>query len=138
MVNIDATDLILGRLATFTAKKALEGENVNIFNAEKAIITGNKKAIFSGYKQLRDIGRPEKGPFFPRKTELLVKRAIRGMLPHKRERGITALKKVKIYVGVPEKFKNQKLETIEKINVKKIKIPKFVNVGELSKWLGSK
>lgn len=138
MVNIDAKDLILGRIATFAAKRALEGENVNILNAEKAVVTGKKKAIFAKYKKRRDIGSTEKGPFFPRKPDRLVKRAIRGMLPYKKDRGRKALKKIKVYLGIPEKFKNQKLETIEKANIKKIKIPKYVKIEELSKWLGSK
>ena len=54
---IDASDMILGRLATYVAKKALLGEKVDIVNCEKAVITGNKKSIFEKYKQ-----RNERGP----------------------------------------------------------------------------
>ena len=48
---IDASDMILGRLATYVAKKALLGEKVDIVNCEKAVITGNKKSVFEKYKK---------------------------------------------------------------------------------------
>ena len=37
---INAENLILGRMTTYAAKKALQGEEVDIVNCEKAIITG--------------------------------------------------------------------------------------------------
>ena len=37
---IDATGLVLGRMATDVAKRAKNGETVHIVNAEKAIIVG--------------------------------------------------------------------------------------------------
>ena len=40
---IDGTNLILGRIATFAAKKALEGEQVVIVNCESIVVTGGKK-----------------------------------------------------------------------------------------------
>ena len=39
MTTIDATNLILGRLASYAAKKAQLGENVDIINCEAAVIT---------------------------------------------------------------------------------------------------
>ena len=68
MTVIDAKDLVLGRLATAVAKRALLGESIDIVNCEKAIITGNKKTILKRYQQRRDRGIPTKGPFFPRRS----------------------------------------------------------------------
>ena len=91
------------------------------------------------YKKRYDLGRnPYKGPFFPRASDRIVRRSIRGMLPYKQEKGDTAYKAVMCYVGVPEKFKGQKIETIEKVNVSKLKNYKYMVIGELAKQLGSK
>jgi len=136
---IDATNLILGRLATFVAKKALLGEKVYIVNCEKAVISGNKKNIFEKFKHKNDLGRnPYKGPFYPKMPDTIVRRTIRGMLPWKNARGRNAYKNVLCYVGLPEKFKNQKLETIDEFNVSKLQNLKYVTVEEVAKHLGAK
>ena len=83
MKIIDATNLKLGRLASKVAKEALSGEQVSVVNAEKAVITGRKKDIFSTYREKTDVGSRYKGPFFPRVPHLIVRRTIRGMLPYK-------------------------------------------------------
>ena len=50
MTIVDASGLVLGRLASHVAKRILIGENVVIINAEKAIITGSKKNIVEKFK----------------------------------------------------------------------------------------
>ncbi|TAL55726.1 MAG: 50S ribosomal protein L13, partial [Nanoarchaeota archaeon] len=47
---IDAKDSVLGRVATFAAKKALLGDNVIVVNADKAYISGDKHKIILDYK----------------------------------------------------------------------------------------
>ena len=42
---IDASNLILGRMATLVAKSLLQGESVVILNAEKATISGKRLAL---------------------------------------------------------------------------------------------
>ena len=44
-VIIDASNLVLGRLASFAAKRALQGDEVIVFNAENAVISGTKANI---------------------------------------------------------------------------------------------
>ncbi|MBW3022862.1 50S ribosomal protein L13 [Candidatus Woesearchaeota archaeon] len=135
---IDATDLVLGRMSAYVAKQALQGEKVDIINCEKAVITGNKKQILARYHQKRELGRnPYKGPFYPRASDRIVKRTIRGMLPYKQEKGKKAFKSVMCYVGVPSKLKDQKPETLPKANVSKLKNYKYITVGEISKLLGA-
>jgi len=136
---IDATDLIMGRLAAFAAKKALLGEKIDIVNCEKAVITGGKQSVFAQYKHRYDIGRnPYKGPFYPKIADRMVRRAIRGMLPYKKEKGKKALKLVMCYIGIPEKFKGQKFETVKEAHVSKLKNYKYVTIEEISRQLGSK
>ncbi len=135
---IDAQDLILGRMATVVAKKAILGESVNIINCESVVISGNKKNIISNYQQKRERGEPSHGPHFPRRADLVVKRTIRGMLPYKTSRGLDAFKRVKCYVGIPSELESQKAETIESAKIDKLPNLKYISLGKISKLLGSK
>ena len=137
MMVIDATDTILGRMASFVAKKALEGETIVIVNAEKAIISGNEENIKEKYKTRRDVGDRYKGPFFPRMPDRIVRRAIRGMLPYKTRRGREAYRRVKVFIGVPEEYKN-----VEKLRLEwtadKLRDRKFLRIEDLARWLGAR
>jgi large subunit ribosomal protein L13 len=135
---IDAKDLILGRLASFAAKKALLGEKIDIVNAEEAVITGNKKWIVAHNVQKRDRGIPLKGPYMRKLPDRFVKRAIRGMLPYKQEKGRKAYDNIKCYIGVPDKLKDKKAETVAFANLEKLPNVKFMKVKELCKLLGAK
>jgi len=136
MEVIDATDTILGRLATEVAKKVLKGEEVVIINAEKAVISGNREFIFKKYLERRERGTPQHGPFFPSRPDMIVRRAIRGMLPYKTPRGKEAFKRVKVFISVPEEFKNINAKKIGK-DVKELKC-EYIYVKEISKFLGYK
>ncbi|MEM7819678.1 MAG: 50S ribosomal protein L13 [Candidatus Aenigmatarchaeota archaeon] len=131
IILIDGDGAILGRLASFSAKRLLNGERVNILNAEKVIITGNPKRIVANYLKKRRRGSPQHGPFFPKKPDLILRRTIRGMLP-KTRKGRNALKRLRAYIGIPEEFKDKKFETMA---TKEIKTD-FITLGNLSKSLG--
>jgi large subunit ribosomal protein L13 len=110
---IDATDVVLGRLASQTAQllrgkhKAIfaphvdTGDFVIIINADKVALTGSKKEQKFAY---RHSGYPG-GLTAVRYTELLeknperaVEKAVRGMLP-KNTLGRAQLSKLKVYRG---------------------------------------
>ncbi|RLC19793.1 MAG: 50S ribosomal protein L13 [Deltaproteobacteria bacterium] len=129
---IDAKDAILGRLSAYVAKRLLKGESILIVNGEKAIITGDRKKIFERYLQRKQRGDVYKGPFFPRKPNLIVKRAISGMLP-KNKKGENALKKLRVYIGLPEKLKDKNIEHFDN---KKDVTTTFIRIENLSKKLG--
>lgn len=133
---IDGSDLILGRLATFAAKKALEGEAITILNCEKIIITGNKKFLLEKFKARIDRGHPYHGPFYPKLPDRIVRRTIRGMLPYKQERGHKAFKKIRCFVGIPEEYRTQKIETIHDANISKLRTLNFLKINDLSKSVG--
>jgi len=130
MKIIDGKNAIMGRLASYVAKEALKGEEIVILNCEYVIITGNRKDIKENFeKKRRRVGSGQKGPKHSKRADLIVKRAIRGMLPNYRQgRGKEALKKIKCYVGVPKEFQDAK-----KIVAGKTKKSKFVNVKEIAK-----
>ena len=134
---IDATDLIVGRMATVAAKKALLGERIDIINCEKAIITGKKQQVLARFKQKKEWGT-YKGPYLHRQSDRIVRRMIRGMLPYKKERGRNAFERIMCHVGIPEQLKGQKAETIDAANVSKLDNLNFLQVKEVSKFLGAK
>ncbi len=134
---IDATDLILGRLAAFAAKQALLGETVLIINSEKAIITGSKKYLLDRYTQRIHRGEPHHGPNYPRRPDFLVRRTIRGMLPYKQFKGEIAFKRIKCFIGKPADLKETPI-TIEKISKGKLKNTKFITILNLSRHIGYK
>jgi len=134
---IDGKDLILGRLASYAAKRALLGENVDVVNCEKIVISGDKVALFKRYKRRADMGT-YKGPFIHRDPAKLVKRTIRGMLPYKQERGRKAFKKVKCYTGIPLELKDKTPETMEHAKISNSNIFKYAYVKDISKFLGGK
>ena|SRR3990172_8023119 len=129
MKIIDGTNAVLGRLASYAAKQALFGEEIVIVNCEKVIITGSRQNTIEDLRDKRTkIGSGQKGPKISRIPYMIVKRAIRGMLSHRRSRGKEALARIMCYEGVPEKFKEAKM-----IHAGKEKHGKFMHVGELRK-----
>ena len=136
MVIIDATNLILGRMASFAARQALLGKDVIIINCEKAMVTGNRSATLERYNIRLQRGSKDKGPFSYRKPHMFVKRAIRGMLPYKRENGKKAFKRIRCYLGVPDELKNSKFEQIKKMDISKLDIPKYTTVKEICNIMG--
>lgn len=116
-IVVDATGQRLGRMASKVAKLLLSGVEVIIVNAEKAIITGSKKAVLKRY--LRLMGRRQLTShkvvkvWYPRRPDRIVWYTIARMLPRKKPRGREAVKRLKVYVGVPKE-----LENIEKISFK--------------------
>ena len=132
---INGENLILGRLATYTAKQALLGEKVDIVNAEKVVITGKKQDLLKRYKEREDKGDPLKGPYFPRMPDRLVRRAIRTMLPYKKQRGTIAFKKIMCYMGTPDKFKDKDIKTLKSANIQESKTLNFMTVEEICKRL---
>ena len=84
--SIDGEGIILGRLASKAAKLLLEGNTVNVFNAEKIVMSGHLRFIVDKYKEkveLKDKANPEHSPYISRRSDLFVKRIIRGMLPYR-------------------------------------------------------
>jgi large subunit ribosomal protein L13 len=137
-IYIDAKNLILGRLASYAAKKALLGNNVKIFNCENVVMTGSKKFILGKYSQRRQMGNPSNGPFMPRMPDRFVRRAIRGMVPYKKSKGKEAYQRIMCYIGVPENFKDKKLITLPDSDVSKTKSLRFLHIKEICARMGGK
>ncbi len=129
---IDGKNAVLGRLASYAAKAANEGEEVVIVNAGEIVVTGNKNAVVKDFADRLQIGTASKGPFINRTTVGLVRRAIRGMVKRQISQGREALKRIKVYDGVPEEFKGKETVSIAKIPedsvVHRVKISEISNI----------
>ncbi|ARM75756.1 50S ribosomal protein L13 [Acidianus manzaensis] len=139
-VVIDAENMILGRMASMVVKLLEDGKKVVIVNGEKAVVSGTKVRIISGYKllfEVRTLFNPQKqGIRRPRTPINLIKRTIRGMLP-KTPKGKEMLHNVKVYIGVPKEYEGKQFIRFEKADVKRLK-GKYITVAELAKEMGWK
>jgi len=138
-IVIDASNLILGRMASHVAKKALEGNYVIVVNAEKAVIAGRRKRILERVKtrlRTRTLGSLEKGPTHPRRSDTLIRRVVRGMLPWKKPRGKDAYKRVKVYIGLPEELTGKATTRVPQAEVSKLRGP-YVSLKEIVKEIGA-
>lgn len=136
MIVYDAEKQVAGRMSTEIAHKLLQGETIIIVNAERAVITGDRDVVFDKFKSKRDRGYSHSGPFYPRRADLILKRMVRGMLPYDRPSGRDAYHRLKVYVGVPEEFVETKKEKVAAAS--KITTSRYVTVGEIAEFLGSK
>ena len=123
---VDATDETLGRLASRIAR-VLEGKNkptytpnldsgdhVIVLNASRITVTRDKleSKIYS-----RHSGHPQGykeetlGHLLNRRPEEVIRRAVKGMLPHTRL-GVQQLRKLKIYAGSDHPHQAQRPEPL--------------------------
>ncbi|MBD3164000.1 50S ribosomal protein L13 [Candidatus Woesearchaeota archaeon] len=132
---IDAKNMIVGRIATVAAKKALMGGKIDIINCESAAVTGKKKFLYQEYSRKKNQGT-FKGPFLPRMPDRFVKRIVRGMLPYKQEKGRKALKNIMCHIGIPKSLESRDTLKIENADISKTKNLNYLTVGEICRKLG--
>ncbi|RMF89480.1 MAG: 50S ribosomal protein L13 [Methanobacteriota archaeon] len=144
MKLIDASNLIMGRLASHAAKELLKGEKVIIINAEKCIISGSRESIFEKYAhrvERSSVINPRRfGPKYPRRPDGILRRAVRGMLPWRTTTGKRAYRNLRVYIGEPEEIKGMELEkmSLPDAGAEKLKIPRYVRLGDVSRHLGAR
>lgn len=139
-VLIDATDCILGRLASVAAKLALQGKKVHVVNVEKILISGERRSVINSWKRFLEVGsviNPEHGPVHFRRPDNIFKRVARGMLPWRKPKGKEAFKRLKAYHGFPQELKSRKIQSFDVSKVKATKPASFyIRLEELAKELG--
>ena len=143
----DATDKILGRLASLVAKqlisarKAGRKQRVIIYNAEHAVVSGPKTRVLANYDTKYKLNHARKGPFYPRMPDQILKRTVRGMLPYqKNSSGRGALRDLRVLIGKPSNLSGEELPDGHAWgDTGPIDRPlplKFVRLGEISSSLG--
>jgi large subunit ribosomal protein L13 len=156
---IDATNMVLGRMATQTASILLQKKpyftvgskegtveinpadhkDVYIINADKAIISGDPQKTTKRYLQrihIKTNTNPRRGPFHPRTPENIIKRSIRGMIPHRQYKGKSAYSKLKVFVGTPSFLEKEKAIHFKDADASKFNC-KRITVGELARRISS-
>ena len=134
---IDGRNAVLGRLGSVVAQRIMDGEEIVVVNAESIVVTGERDMVFADYKARVDRGdtTKRKGPFYPRRADLLFKRSVRGMIPWTSTSGREAYRRLHVFVGVPKQFADAETEKVEDA-MKKIS-GKYTTLGAISKFLGS-
>ena len=126
-VIVDATDMVLGRLATRVAE-ILKGKTkpqytphvdvgdfVIVINAEKIRLTGNKAAAKNYYSHSGYPGGLKEVSFermLEKHPERIIEKAVKGMLP-KNSLGRSMGKKLKVYAGPEHPHEAQNPQLIE-------------------------
>ena len=137
-VYVDASDQIAGRLSSKVAKLLIEGKRVTVVNAEKALISGSRTSVVNQWKERLELSsrvNPIYGPIHPRRPDNILRRMVRGMVPRKKPKGATAMKRLRVFIGVPEGIDAAKLSKFEDAAATR-PIPIYVTMGDLSKSLG--
>lgn len=138
-VVVDAENQIVGRLSSMVAKMLLEGKNVTIVNAEKAVISGSKDSIFSEVQEFRGVRsavNPKNTPKHFTRPDRLMRSIVRGMLPRRKPRGREALKRLKVYVGKPEGVTGETI-ALEGADANRLS-HKYVRLQEVSQRFGGR
>ena len=134
---INANGLILGRMASVVAKMLLDGDRIEIVNAEGAVVSGKRKMVIKERKEFLEVGGPTKGPFHYRRPNAIVRRTVRGMLPHRKPRGKEAYGRLKVHIGVPRDLENVEAISLPNATVDRLK-GRYVTIGEIAKNIGWK
>merc|ERR550514_713010 len=142
-VVVDCRGHLMGRLASTVAKELLNGQNVVLVRCDEANISGSfirNKINFMHFLKKRMNTNPDKGPFHHRAPSRMIWRVIRGMMPHKTDRGAIAMQRLKVFDGLPPPYDKLKRMVIPNaLTVTRLKPKrKFCTVGRLSHEVGWK
>ncbi|MDF2178459.1 50S ribosomal protein L13 [Aliiglaciecola sp. CAU 1673] len=124
---VDATDKTLGRLATEIARRLRgkhkpeytphvdTGDYIVVINAEKVVVTGNKRQDKKYYDYSGYVGGLKETTFDKlqaHKPEDIIERAVKGMLP-KGPLGREMFRKMKVYAGSEHKHAAQQPQVLD-------------------------
>jgi large subunit ribosomal protein L13 len=139
-ILVDATNCIAGRMCSHVSKLLLQGNRVAIVNAEKAMLSGNRYKTIELYKEhlgINSVTNPIHGPFHPRRPDTILSKMVRGMVPKRKPAGIAAFKRLRVYMGVPERIKGAKMQSFADSKITKPE-SYYISIGEVAKQIGWK
>lgn len=140
-VVVDATNCIAGRMCSHVAKLLLQGNRVAVVNAEKAMLSGNNRyktiELYKEHLEINSVTNPIHGPFHPRRPDTILSKMVRGMVPKRKASGMTAFRRLRVYIGVPEEMKGAKMESFSDSKIRKPEAY-YISVGEIAKQIGWK
>jgi len=141
---IDGKGHLLGRLASTVAKQLLNGQKIVVVRCEAINISGEffrAKLKYQAFLRKQTRFNPTRGgPWHFRTPAKLFWRTVRGMIPHKTERGAKALERLKTFEGVPPPYDRKKRVVVpQALRVLRLQPGrKFCTVGRLGAEFGWK
>jgi large subunit ribosomal protein L13 len=137
---VDAAGQIAGRLCSNVAKKLLNGDRVVIVNAEKTLVSGKRGSVMYSwleYLKIASVVHPKHGPFHSRTPDGIITKMVRGMVPRRKPKGEAAMRRLRVYVGLPEAYSKMKLEGFQGTAATK-PTAYYVSLSEISSRIGWK
>jgi large subunit ribosomal protein L13 len=138
VIYIDATGHIAGRLCSEVASQILRGQRIVVLNAEKAVLSGKRDTVIAAWKQKLELGskvNPIYGPLHPRKPDNIVWRMVRGMVPKTKPKGTLGLKRLRVYIGVPEKYAGVTMTKLDDAMATR-PLPMYTTILDLARNIG--
>ncbi|MDP8002961.1 MAG: 50S ribosomal protein L13 [Caldisphaera sp.] len=140
-IVIDGSNTILGRLASNVAKILLEGKRVVVINSEKIVVSGEPSKLIQFYKDtilnVKSHYSHKWRPKRARSPTRLFKKTVAGMLPKNNKKGEDALKRLTVFVGIPNKYKNKQAIKLQEISADKLG-RKYTTLNVIAEQLGWK
>ncbi len=136
----DGTGLIAGRLCSNVAKLLLRGNSVTIVNAENTLLSGARSMVVNDWLErlkIASVVHPKHGPFHPRTPSGILTRMVRGMLPRRKSSGLAALRRLRVYAGIPENLSKIKFGSLDDSKATK-PTAFYVKLSEVSGRIGWK
>jgi large subunit ribosomal protein L13Ae len=143
LVVIDGKGHLMGRLASIVAKELLKGQHIVVVRCEELNMAGpfyRNKLRYLTFLRKRVMTNPVRGPFHLRAPSRIFWRCVRGMLPHKTERGMAALQRMQAFEGIPSPYDRMKRMVVpQALRILRLRQDrKFTVLGRLSSEVGWK
>jgi large subunit ribosomal protein L13 len=87
---------------------------------------------------MRRKGSKERGPYFPKRSDMILRRTIRGMLPYKKAFGKAAFSRLRVYMGIPKELTDVEAETLNNAHKSRLSTIKVTDLEKVSQRLGAK
>jgi len=140
-IIIDGRGHLIGRLAATVAKTVLQGHNVVVVRCEGLNISGSfyrNKLKYLEFLRKRCNINPARGPFHFRAPSKIFTRIVRGMVPHKTDRGKHALVRLSAFEGIPTPYDKKKRSVVPSaLRILRLKPRRrFTELGRLATEVG--
>ena len=140
-IVVDCRGHLLGRLAAVVAKEILAGQKIVCVRCEALEISGSlyrNKMKWRVWANKKVNTNHAHGQHHHRSPAKMFWRAVRGMIPHKTARGVQALRRLKVFNGIPRPYDVQKRQVVPSaLRVLKLAPQrKFTVLGELAEQVG--
>lgn len=137
---VDAAGQIVGRMCSRIAKLLLSGNSVVVVNADKALFSGHRSSVmvdFLDRLKIASVVHPKHGPFHPRTPSGILTRTIRGMIPRTKSKGVSAMKRLRVYEEVPKGMEKVAFTSFDEAKATK-PLAYYVPLGEVAERIGWK